>query len=301
MTTATDVIALETDHLLQVYRRGPVVFERGRGCRLFDADGRALSRPDLGRRRRVARARASAAGGGDRRPGARAAAHVEPVLPPAAGRAGGAAVGALGAAARVLLQQRHGSGRSVPEVRAPVLARAGGRPPRTGFVALEHSFHGRTMGSLSVTWDDHYRAPFAPLVPDVQFVPTDDPRRSRAAVTDRHRRGHRRADPGRRRRAAAQQRDGRRDHRGLPRDRRAAHRRRSAVRPRPDGRAVLLERARADAGPDGARQGARRGRADRRGDVHATASPRPPRPAITAAPTAATCWRAAPRWCSSRS
>jgi hypothetical protein len=33
MTTATDVIALETDHLLQVYRRGRVVFERGRGCR----------------------------------------------------------------------------------------------------------------------------------------------------------------------------------------------------------------------------------------------------------------------------
>jgi len=38
MTTATDVIALETDHLLQVYRRGRVVFERGRGCRLFDAE-----------------------------------------------------------------------------------------------------------------------------------------------------------------------------------------------------------------------------------------------------------------------
>ena len=32
------------------------------------------------------------------------------------------------------------------------------------------------MGSLSVTWDDHYRAPFAPLVPDVQFVPMDDPK-----------------------------------------------------------------------------------------------------------------------------
>jgi acetylornithine/succinyldiaminopimelate/putrescine aminotransferase len=41
MTTATNVMALETDHVLQVYRRGPVVFERGRGCRLFDADGRS--------------------------------------------------------------------------------------------------------------------------------------------------------------------------------------------------------------------------------------------------------------------
>ena len=39
------------------------------------------------------------------------------------------------------------------------------------------------MGALSVTWDDHYRAPFAPLVPDVQFVPMDDPKALTAAVT----------------------------------------------------------------------------------------------------------------------
>ena len=42
MTTATtNVMALETEHVLQVYKRNPVVFERGRGCRLFDADGRS--------------------------------------------------------------------------------------------------------------------------------------------------------------------------------------------------------------------------------------------------------------------
>ena len=40
MTIANNVMALETDHLLQVYRRGQVVFERGKGCRLFDAEGR---------------------------------------------------------------------------------------------------------------------------------------------------------------------------------------------------------------------------------------------------------------------
>ena len=41
MTTVTDVIALEKEHLLQVYRRGSVVFDRGRGCRLFDTNGRS--------------------------------------------------------------------------------------------------------------------------------------------------------------------------------------------------------------------------------------------------------------------
>src|SRR5690349_14522651 len=37
----TDVVAVEKEHLLQVYRRGSVVFDRGRGCRLFDANGRS--------------------------------------------------------------------------------------------------------------------------------------------------------------------------------------------------------------------------------------------------------------------
>ena len=67
------------------------------------------------------------------------------------------------------------------------------------------------------------------------------------------------------------------------------------------GRAVLLAASRPAAGPDGARQGARRRRSDRRGAVHASASPRRRRPAITAAPTAATCSPAARRWCSSTS
>ena len=45
-------------------------------------------------------------------------------------------------------------------------------PPEN--VAFEHAVHGRTMGSLSVTWDDHYRAPFAPLLQDVVWVPAGD-------------------------------------------------------------------------------------------------------------------------------
>ena len=37
----TDVIATESQNILQVYRRNPVVFERGEGCRLYTAEGRA--------------------------------------------------------------------------------------------------------------------------------------------------------------------------------------------------------------------------------------------------------------------
>ena len=49
-----------------------------------------------------------------------------------------------------------------------------GEKGRTRIVALEGAFHGRTMGSLSVTADPHYRDPFAPLLADVTFVPAND-------------------------------------------------------------------------------------------------------------------------------
>ena len=49
-----------------------------------------------------------------------------------------------------------------------------GAADRTGFVALEGGFHGRTLGALSVTHTPAYRAPFEPLVPGTQFVPPGD-------------------------------------------------------------------------------------------------------------------------------
>lgn len=45
---------------------------------------------------------------------------------------------------------------------------------KTGIVAFSHSFHGRTMGALSVTHKAKYRAPFAPLVPGVTFAEYND-------------------------------------------------------------------------------------------------------------------------------
>jgi acetylornithine/N-succinyldiaminopimelate aminotransferase len=56
---------------------------------------------------------------------------------------------------------------------------------RTEIIAMEGDFHGRTFGALSVTWDEHYRAPFAPLLPNVSFVPVNDPAKLRAAVSEK--------------------------------------------------------------------------------------------------------------------
>ena len=236
-------MALETEHVLQVYKRNPVVFERGRGCRLFDA-----RRPRLPRPRSLASA--------SRRSGTRnprlAAALAEQAATllhtsnlffhPLQGEVATRLVGLVGAAARVLLQQRRGSGRGLPEVRAPLLV-SRENAPRPGLVAFEHSFHGRTMGALSVTWDDHYRAPFAPLLPGVQFVSPNDPDALLAAVTRIDRRGHPRAAAGRRRRPAVQP-----AHGGRGRPRRAAGRARSSSPTRSsagsDGPAVRSTRRR---------------------------------------------------------
>jgi acetylornithine/N-succinyldiaminopimelate aminotransferase len=45
---------------------------------------------------------------------------------------------------------------------------------KTKLVALAESFHGRTLGSLSLTGHDAYREPFEPLVPGVTFVAPND-------------------------------------------------------------------------------------------------------------------------------
>ena len=45
---------------------------------------------------------------------------------------------------------------------------------RNGVVALDGSFHGRTVGALSMTGHAPYREPFAPLMPGVSFVAPND-------------------------------------------------------------------------------------------------------------------------------
>lgn len=45
---------------------------------------------------------------------------------------------------------------------------------RTGFVACHNSYHGKTLGALSVTGREKYRQPFEPLIPGVRFVDFGD-------------------------------------------------------------------------------------------------------------------------------
>ncbi len=63
------------------------------------------------------------------------------------------------------------SGAEAVESALKLIRRASGK---SGIIAADRSFHGRTFGALSVTGQEKYRKPFRPLVPGVKFVPYGD-------------------------------------------------------------------------------------------------------------------------------
>jgi len=182
-TNKVDPIALDAQHVLQIYKRAPVVFESGKGCSLFTNDGERYL--DL----------LSGIGVASLGHGHPALAHAlarqaetlihtsnlyhHPLQSDVASR-----LAALSGLPRAFFCN---SGAEAIEACLKFARRfwhtAGA--PRAEFVAFDHAFHGRTMGALSVTWDNHYRDPFAPLVPGVTFVSASNPSALEAAVTGR--------------------------------------------------------------------------------------------------------------------
>jgi predicted acetylornithine/succinylornithine family transaminase len=187
METATasvqDVIELEKQYLLQNYARYPLVLKRGRGCWLYDTSGKRYLDLISGI-------------------GVNSLGHAHPRI------------------VRVIREQAalliHSSNLYYHEYQAPLakricetsgmqrvffcnsgteaieaavkMARAYGRkvhPEKTEIVAFENSFHGRTMGALSITWQPKYREPFEPLLPGVRFLRPGDEAALEAAVSER--------------------------------------------------------------------------------------------------------------------
>ena len=58
-------------------------------------------------------------------------------------------------------------------------------PEKFEIISLENSFHGRTLGSISVTGQPKYRQDFEPLLPGVRFVPRNDIHALEQAVSDK--------------------------------------------------------------------------------------------------------------------
>jgi len=64
------------------------------------------------------------------------------------------------------------------------LLRAEGKKVGTRFLAVEQSFHGRTMGAVATTHKEKYRVPFEPVMGDVEFVRFNDVADLRAKFGD---------------------------------------------------------------------------------------------------------------------
>ena len=162
-TTADGVQALEARHVLQTYRRVPVTFVRGKGVRLYDADGREYFDLLSG---------IGVASLGHAHPGlARAIAEQAQTLlhtsnlfyHPLQGQLAERLANLSGLPRAFFCNSGTEAVEACLKFAAALLVyagRAAGRNHRA-----RRSFHGRTMGALSVTSDEHYRAPFAPLLP----------------------------------------------------------------------------------------------------------------------------------------
>ena len=181
---AQHVRDIEAEHVLQVYKRIPVVFVRGAGSRLFDADGKEYldflsgigvaslghSNTDLADALHQQAAELVHTSN----------LYFHPLQGEVASR-----LTTISGLDRVFFTN---SGTEAVEACLKFARRywhTHDERDRTGIVAFERSFHGRTFGSLSVTSGSAYREPFQPLVPGVTFVSPDDPAALRAAVTNK--------------------------------------------------------------------------------------------------------------------
>jgi len=179
--TLDDIQTRESRHLLGTYRRLPVAFVRGQGSCLYDADGReyldlvsgigvaSLGHAHAGLAAAVAEQAATLLQTSNL--------YYHPFQAAVAER-----LAALSGLPRVFFCN---SGTEAVEACLKFARRywhTQGVAGRTGYVALERSFSGRTMGALSVTHDPHYREPFAPLLGPVTFLDPERPETVAAAI-----------------------------------------------------------------------------------------------------------------------
>ncbi|MBV9508114.1 MAG: aspartate aminotransferase family protein [Acidobacteriia bacterium] len=180
---AQNIMHLEQQYLLQNYARYPLVLERGKGCYVYDTAGRRYL--DL-----ITGIGVNALGYGHprivkviREQSAKLIHSSNLYYHPYQGLLAERLARMSG------LQRTFFANTGTEAIEAGLkMARAHGRamdPEKFEIVSLENSFHGRTLGALSITGQAKYRTDFEPLLPGVKFVPINDTAALEAAVTDR--------------------------------------------------------------------------------------------------------------------
>lgn len=184
MAEMMELIAQAENDLLHTYNRYPIVFDHGEGVRLYDINGKEYL--DF-----AAGIAVFAFGYGNRYYNDALKAQIDKLLHtsnyfynvPAINAAH--RLKALTGMDRVFFTN---SGAEAVEGAVKSAMKFGyGKDGRDDHevIALEHSFHGRTYGALSVTGNDAYRKPFGPMAANVRFAKMNDIDSVKALVNDR--------------------------------------------------------------------------------------------------------------------
>ncbi len=181
-TPLAEIMGLEQEYLLQNYARYPVLLRRGRGVYVYDADGKRYL--DL-----ISGIGVNSLGYGHPR--------ITKVIRQQAGL--------LLHTSNLYYHDFQGrlaerlvklsglnrcffcnSGAEAMEGALKMIRAHGGSisPNKTEIVSLENSFHGRTLGALSITGQPKYRKDFEPLLPGARFVERNDIAGLEAAVNE---------------------------------------------------------------------------------------------------------------------
>lgn len=187
--TSQDTIEAESRLFVQTYARYPVVFVKGCGCKLFDAEGKEYLDMSAG----IA---VNALGHGDQS-WVKAVSeqvsklahvsnlyHTKPQVKLAerlvessfADRVFFCNSGTEANEAAIKFARKY------QRVKAYEKKSGEEEHPAREFVAFTNSFHGRTIGALALTSKENYRAPFEPIMPGVQFVEFGNLEAARSAI-----------------------------------------------------------------------------------------------------------------------
>jgi acetylornithine/N-succinyldiaminopimelate aminotransferase len=178
-----EIASLERNYLVQNYARYPLALQRGKGCYVYDLDGNRYLDLITGI-------------------GVNSLGHAHPRITKIVRQQAGLLLHTSnlyyheyqGRLAQRLAQVSGlarsffcNSGAEAMETALKMIRSHGNStsPEKIEIVALENSFHGRTLGALSITGQPKYRKDFEPLLPGARFVPRNDVAALEAAVSDR--------------------------------------------------------------------------------------------------------------------
>ena len=176
------VVALEGANVVQIYGRPPLVIARGEGMTVYDSEGRAyldfvagiavnaLGYNDAGLNAAITKALASGV------------IHTSNLYHTAAHAELAELLCETSFADRV-----HYCNSGAEAVEGAIkfarkVSYEAGKPDKTGIVAFDNAFHGRTIGALALTPREKYQKPFRPLMPDVTIAAFNDLDSARAAI-----------------------------------------------------------------------------------------------------------------------